>query len=66
MGPMSYQIELPPSMKRAHNVFLVSNLIAFHRCEGDSSPLTIVIDDDGNQEQEADAILDKKKKIDAF
>lgn len=61
MGPMTYKVELPPTMKRAHNVFHVSKLKKYVREENDISSLSVVIDADGNVEQEVKAILDKKK-----
>lgn len=61
LGLVTYRIELPPSMKKAHNVFHVSKLKKFIRDENDKSSLSVVIDAEGNVEQEVIAILDKKK-----
>lgn len=61
MGPVTHMIELPPSMKKAHNVFHVSQLRKFNRREGDHKSLSIVIDAQGTVEQEVTAVLDTRK-----
>lgn len=60
MGPVTYKIELPPSMKKAHNVFHVSKLKKFIGKEIQGT-IDIVIDADGTSEQEVAEILDKKR-----
>ena len=62
MGPVDYRVELPPSMKKAHNVFHVSKLRQYKEPLGRKGPLSVVIDSDGNVEQEVKAILDKKRE----
>lgn len=62
MGPVTYKITLPPSMKRAHDVVHVSKLKPYHRPDNDTGPLSIVVDADGTTEQEVLAILDKKRE----
>lgn len=61
MGPVTYKIELPPSMSKAHNVFHVSKLKKFVRGPADQGSLSVVIDPEGNVEQEVIAILNKKR-----
>lgn len=62
MGPVTYKIELPPAMKRAHNVFHVSKLKQYHRSDGETGPVSITIDTDGNEEEAVEKILDKKRE----
>ena len=62
MGPVTYRIELPSSMKRAHNVFHVSKLKRFHRRDDEDGPLNVVIDADGTEEQEVSEIIGKKRE----
>ena len=61
MGPVTFQNKLPGTMKRAQNNFHVAKLKAFHRCSDAPGPLSVVINADGNVEQEAFEILAKKK-----
>ena len=61
-GPVTYRVELPPTMRRAHNVFHVSKLKGYKKPAGDGPLLPIVIDADGTEEFEVKAILDKKKE----
>ena len=61
MGPVTYRVELQPSMKRAHNVFHVSKLRHYKQPLGRKGSLSVVIDADGTVEQEVHAILDKKR-----
>ena len=61
MGPVTYKIELPPSMRRAHNVFHVSKLRRYNHDGNGNEPLPIVIDADGTIEQEVSRILQRKK-----
>ena len=49
-------------MRRAHNTFHVSKLKAFHLSSDETGPLSVVIDADGNVEQEVFAILAKKRE----
>ncbi len=60
MGPVTYKIEMPPNVNRAHNVFHVSKLKAYHMPGKGPGPLSVVVDADGNVEQEVAAILDRK------
>ena len=62
MGPVTYRVELPPSMKRAHNVFHVSKLRQYKQPLGRKGTLSVVIDADGTVKQEVYAILDKKRE----
>lgn len=59
IGEVSYKIELPPSMSRAHNVFHVSRL---KEVKGDveKGTMDVIIDADGTVEQEIECILDHK------
>lgn len=59
MGPVTYRVEIPPSVKRAHNVFHASKLKRFHRRENGSGPLNVIIDVDGREEQDVAEVLDK-------
>lgn len=61
MGPVTYQIELPPKMWRVPKFFHVSKLKAFYRSNSRSNPLPITIDADGEIGHEVERILDKKK-----
>ena len=61
MGPVTYRLELPASMKRAHNVFHVSKLKKYVPTTSDSRNLDVVIDASGTVEQEVERILDKKR-----
>eukprot|EP00171_Calliarthron_tuberculosum_P004604 IDg4604t1 len=61
MSPVVYQIELPPAMKRAHNIVHSSKLKRYYRPANETGPLDIVIDAHGTVEQEVSAILDKKR-----
>lgn len=60
MGPVTYKIQMPPSMKKAHNFVHVSKLKPYQR-EGESDTLDVVIDADGTVEQEVKAILDRRR-----
>ncbi len=62
LGPVTYRIKMPPSMRQAHNVVHVSKLKPYHRPRHEKSPLNITIDQHGTVEQEVVAILDKKRK----
>lgn len=53
MGPLTYKIELSPSMKRAHDVFHVFKLKKLVRRDGDTEILDIVVDSEGTTEQES-------------
>lgn len=44
MGPVTYKIEPPSSMKRAQNLFQVSTLRQYHRSSNRYGQLSIVID----------------------
>ncbi len=61
MGSVTYKVELPSSMPRAHNVFHISKLKKYCRPENESGPLCIIVDADGTVEQEVKAILGKKR-----
>jgi len=60
MGPVTYKIELPPSMKKAHNVFHVSKLKLYKQRKQDAGLMDVVVDADGNEEQAVAEILQKK------
>ena len=60
MGPVNYRVELPPSMKRAHNGFHVSKLKLYKELIGRKGPLSVVVDANATVEQEVKAILKKK------
>ena len=62
MGPVTYRIEKPPSMKRAHNLFHVSKLKLYKEPLGRKGPFSVVIDADATMEQEVKAILKKKRE----
>ena len=62
MGPVTYRIELPPTMKRAHNVFHVSKLKKYNGDKDVSDLIPITVDADGTQEFEVKAIVGKKKQ----
>lgn len=62
LGPVTYQIELPPTMKKAHSVFHVSKLKRFVRHKEDSSSLSVIIDTEGTIEEEVINILDKRRQ----
>ncbi len=61
MGPVTYKVEMPQSMPRAHNVFHISKLKKYYHPENESGPLSITVDADGTVEQEVKAILGKKR-----
>ncbi len=61
LGPVTYRVELPDSMRRSHNVFHVSKLKKYERADEDGS-MNVVIDAKGTTEQVVTAILDKKKE----
>lgn len=61
MGPVKYKIKLPPSMKRAHNVFHVSKLKPYYKRD-DSGTVDVVIDAGGTMEQDVKEILGKKRE----
>lgn len=60
-GPVTYKIELPPSMRRAHNVFHVSELKQYHCPVDHEGPLSVVVDADGTEKKVVTGILDKKR-----
>lgn len=60
LGQVTYRVELPPSMGRAHNVIYVSKLKTYNRRKGQDRPLKIIIDADGTVGQAVEKILDKK------
>ena len=62
LGPVTYEIEMPPTMKRANNVYHVSKLKPYQKRPQDKGPVSVVIDTDGNVEQILSAILDKKRE----
>jgi len=62
MGAVDYKIEMPPTMKRAHNVHHVSKLKPYKRPADGIGNLPVVIDTDGNMEDAVYAILGKKRK----
>lgn len=59
VGPVTHRIELPPSMRRAHEVFHVSKLKQYHCPSRKTGPLHFVIHADGNEKNAVSAILDK-------
>lgn len=61
VSPVTYRIELPPSMKKAHNVFHVSKLKPYRRRSAEEGLMDIVVDADGTEEQVVAEILDKKR-----
>ena len=61
MGPVTSMIELPPSMKKAHNVFHVSKWKPYKRPCEDQGPISVVIGADGTVEQEVQSIIGKKR-----
>ena len=63
-GPVNYMIEMPPDMKRKHNVFHVSKLKPYNRPSNEVGGVTpsVVIDAGGNKEQIVHRILDKKRE----
>ena len=60
MGPVTFKIEMPPKMEKAHNVFQVSNTKLYTLSTSDSGPFPVLTDADRNIEQEAVAIPEKK------
>lgn len=56
IGEVSYRVELPPSMAHAHNVVHVSRLKPYEKDELQDG-VDIIIDADGNVEQEVETIL---------
>ena len=62
MGPVTYRIELPPSMKRAHNMFHDSKLKKYYQKNDEVGLVPITIDADGTQGFEVKLILDIKKE----
>ena len=61
MGPVTYMIEMPPSMKKAHNVFHVAKLKPYVGSRKDDQDIDVMIDGDGTIEQVVSEILDKKR-----
>lgn len=61
LGPVTYKVELPPSMKRAHNVFHVSKFKPATK-PSDSENVSVTIDKSGKIEEAVYAILDKKRR----
>eukprot|EP00171_Calliarthron_tuberculosum_P011573 IDg11573t1 len=45
MGPVTYRIEMPPTLKKAHNVVHVSKLKPYHSRGITNKPLDITIDE---------------------
>ena len=62
MGPITYHIELSPSMKMAHNHFHIFKLKCYHRSDDFDGFPPIVVDADGSTEFEVEAILGKKRE----
>ena len=60
MGPVTYKLELPPSMQRTHDVIHVSKLKKYLKPRVQSGSLPIVVDADGTEEMEVAEILEKK------
>ena len=61
MGHVTYKLELPPSMKRTHDVIHVSKLKKYSKPKSRSGSLPIVVDADGTEEMEVAEILDMKR-----
>lgn len=64
-GPVTYRVELPSSLKRAHNVFHVSKLKKYQKTKGQNK-MEVVIDGDGTVEEEVQEIMDKKRENNAI
>lgn len=62
VGPVTYKIKLPPSMRKAHNVFLISGKRKFNRREAYKELLSVFIDAGSAVEQTLIATLDSRKK----
>ncbi len=62
MRPVTYMIELPPTMRKVHNVFHVSRLKPYINPLHNTGPREVVIDADGTTEREVVAILGKKRE----
>ena len=65
VGQHAYRLQLPRSMSRLHPVFNVVKLLAapndpIHGCHSAPPPDPALIDDDGNEEYEIEAILDSR------
>lgn len=56
IGEVSYRLELPPSMKRAHNIFHVSRLKPYS-AEKATTNIDVVVDPDGTIEQVVEKII---------
>lgn len=61
MGPVTYMIEMPPSMKKAHNVFHVAKLNPYIGSRKNNQDIDVMIDADGTIEQVISEILDKNR-----
>jgi hypothetical protein len=57
VGPVAYQLELPDSLSRMHNVFHVSLLKLYHFSDRVELPPPPVLNDDSELEFEVDTIL---------
>lgn len=60
LGPVTYEIEMPPSMKRAHTVLHVSKLKKNVQRKGQDGTLDVFIDADGTFEQAVQSILARR------
>lgn len=61
MGPVTFEIEMPPSMKRAHNVIHVSELKPSVQRENEEATIDVVIDADATVEQAVQTILSRRR-----
>lgn len=59
MSPVTYKIEMPPCMKRAHNVVHALKLKPYVTREGEGI-MDVVIDADGTVEQAVHDILNRR------
>lgn len=57
IGEVSYRVELPPSMARAHNVVHVSRLKPFVQ-DDSQTDVNVIVDPDGTVEQAIETIMD--------
>ena len=61
-GPVNYMIEMPPDMKRKHNVFHVSKLKPYNRPSNEVGTPSVFIDAGSNKEQIVHRIFNKKRE----